>query len=334
MIEQSYKQITSIQALRGLAALWVCYYHLGSTYLPEGHFLRNLSNPGHFGVQLFFVISGFILPYSMHRARFELRQYGRFLARRLLRLEPPYLMSILMIFGLVILSWWSPYTAGKTLVIDWQQFLAHLAYLVPFTDQIWYNPVFWTLGIEFQFYLLIGLAFPLLVDDRLWVRSLVLFSFHLLHYAFPHFYLVFNHALFFIVGMVLFLWWLNMISFREMVTWLVISFAGIFIQWGWAEVLVSLSALLFIYCWQLEWKFLSFLGKISYSLYLIHVPVAVSAFGNFLQNFDYWKNHTTLLAHVALGFAVLAAWIYWGIIEEPFRKWARIIQYKRHETIP
>lgn len=265
----------------------------------------------------------------MHRAHFQIRQFGRFLIRRLVRLEPPYLISILLIFGLVVLSWWSPYTSGKPLVIDWDQLLAHIAYLVPYTDQVWYNPVYWTLGIEFQYYLLIGLLFPLLVDGRFWTRSLILLGFPLLHYLFPHFYLVFNHALFFVAGMVLFLRWEQLISFREMVRWLALVGAGIYLQWGWAEVLVGLSALLFISCWQLEWKFLSFLGKISYSLYLIHVPLAVSAFSNFLLNFAFWQNRNTLLVHVVLVFTIFVAWIFWKICEEPFRRWAKTLQYKK-----
>ncbi|MEM6725219.1 MAG: acyltransferase [Bacteroidota bacterium] len=323
------QKLPSIQALRGLAALWVCYYHLGSAYLPEGHLLRWISSPGHFGVQLFFVISGFILPFAMHRANYHLSSYGRFLLRRLLRLEPPYLISILLIFSLVLVSWLSPFTSGKPLVVNPAQLLAHLAYLVPFTEQEWYNPVYWTLAIEFQFYLLIGLLYPFLFQKKWWSRSLVLVLFPLLHYGFPHFYLVFNHALFFVLGMVLFLWWLQYISLQEMMIWITLSLSGIILQWGWEEAIVGMVAVVFISCWQLEWKMLSFLGKISYSLYLIHVPLAVSAFSNFLLNFAFWQNRNTLLVHVVLVFTIFVAWIFWKICEEPFRRWAKTLQYKK-----
>ncbi|MEO7214811.1 hypothetical protein [Mucilaginibacter sp.] len=42
--------------------------------------------------------------------------------------------------------------------------LSHLAYLNNFTGAPYINPVYWTLGIEFQFYLFVALAFPVIVS--------------------------------------------------------------------------------------------------------------------------------------------------------------------------
>jgi peptidoglycan/LPS O-acetylase OafA/YrhL len=41
-----------------------------------------------------FVIFGFIIPYSLHRSQYKLLYFPRFLLRRLVRLEPPYLLHV------------------------------------------------------------------------------------------------------------------------------------------------------------------------------------------------------------------------------------------------
>ena len=52
--------------------------------------------------------------------------------------------------------------------IDWTpaQIAGHLGYLNTFLGLAWLNPVYWSLAIEFQFYILIGLAMPALVAAR------------------------------------------------------------------------------------------------------------------------------------------------------------------------
>ncbi len=49
---------------------------------------------GYLGVDIFFVISGFVIPWSLYRTRYAIRDYPRFLLKRNVRLYPPYLASI------------------------------------------------------------------------------------------------------------------------------------------------------------------------------------------------------------------------------------------------
>ena len=87
-------RVAVVNALRGLAALWVCWYHAVGLIQPAPSALTTLGSYGFMGVQVFFVVSGFVIPYALHRAHYQLPQYPRFLAKRLLRLHPPYLAVV------------------------------------------------------------------------------------------------------------------------------------------------------------------------------------------------------------------------------------------------
>jgi peptidoglycan/LPS O-acetylase OafA/YrhL len=67
-----------LDGLRAISVIAVVFYHAGFSWM-HGGFL---------GVEVFFVISGFIVPYSMVRANYGLSLWPRFMAKRLIRLEP------------------------------------------------------------------------------------------------------------------------------------------------------------------------------------------------------------------------------------------------------
>src|SRR5262249_42332379 len=86
--------------------------------------------------------------------------FPRFVARRALRLEPPYITSILLVIALWHASAAVPIFSGATPNYSFPQVAAHLLYAVPLTEYSWLQPVYWTLAYEFVFYLLIGVSFP------------------------------------------------------------------------------------------------------------------------------------------------------------------------------
>ena len=116
-----------------------------------------LAYSGRFGVELFFVLSGFILALPFARRTFadlpppDLRAYY---FRRVTRLEPPYLVSLILCFLLLVRRSGEAWTHVPNL-------LASMLYghsLVYGQGSI-INPVTWSLEVEIQFYLLV----PLLV---------------------------------------------------------------------------------------------------------------------------------------------------------------------------
>jgi peptidoglycan/LPS O-acetylase OafA/YrhL len=104
---------------------------------------------GGYGVEIFFIISGFIL--SLPLLRGVDFSYRKYLTRRLTRLEPPYLISLSFIFLAMLY-------AGKYSFSELGlEMLASMAYLnnLIFPEQLpLVNGVTWSLEIEVQFYLL------------------------------------------------------------------------------------------------------------------------------------------------------------------------------------
>lgn len=87
----------SVEILRGVAAFSVMWFHLtngNSQFLPSGGLLKLSGAYGYLGVQLFFVISGFIIPYSLSIRNYQVKTDGLgFLVRRIVRIEPAYLVA-------------------------------------------------------------------------------------------------------------------------------------------------------------------------------------------------------------------------------------------------
>ena len=156
-------RLQSIDALRGIAALGVVFYHAAwqsSSAVPANIFrwpvklLQFVSSFGYIGVFLFFIISGFCIHLQWAKARANQQpqpiQFGAFWRRRFRRLYPPYLIA----FALFMLM------AALTTGINLTHFfvydvVAHLLMLHNLDPHTCYsiNGVFWTLAIEEQLYL-------------------------------------------------------------------------------------------------------------------------------------------------------------------------------------
>ena len=145
----------SVQLLRGVAALLVVVHHAISTDPGGGDGLRHLILPGvpafagfgAVGVDLFFVISGFVMANSLATA-----DAGRFLLHRAIRILPLFwLVSAAMIVQ-----------QGCVGIVPSWQGLANTMTLVPLFDGgvYHYPPLFvgWTLGFECAFYALVTVA--------------------------------------------------------------------------------------------------------------------------------------------------------------------------------
>lgn len=158
------RRIPELDSVRGLAALAILIFHIvGERYSP----LRG-------GVDLFFVLSGFLITGIILRNGDQPSFLVRFYARRGLRIWPIYYLTILAVYGSRLLRGDVPSLSG---------FLHHLTYTqhlpIPFPDNGGMSlPELghvWTLAIEEQFYLTWP-ALMLLVGGRraLWASLAVL----------------------------------------------------------------------------------------------------------------------------------------------------------------
>jgi peptidoglycan/LPS O-acetylase OafA/YrhL len=153
------RRIANIERLRGLAALGVVLCHaLGQFYGftryspgPE----RLLGWAGQVGVAVFFVVSGFCIRLPMARAltgdpgaRLNVRRY---LERRARRILPPYWMAIAVSIAVGLVSPIGLLDGGHgPLNIGLHLVGLHTLWPRSFTS---INGVFWTIGLEIQFYL-------------------------------------------------------------------------------------------------------------------------------------------------------------------------------------
>ncbi len=129
---------------------------------------------GHFGVPLFFTISGFVLamPFAEHflfeREVLPLRLYY---LRRLARLGPPYLLSLLFLFGALLAT-------GRLTAKDWPHLVASACYVhnLVYGSMSTINGVAWSLEVEVQFYLIAPFLGVLFCLRKPLTRRLVLLS--------------------------------------------------------------------------------------------------------------------------------------------------------------
>ncbi len=141
------RHIPELDGLRGLAVLAVVFYHIAQRLMAYEHGWMHLAMDaclfGFLGVDVFFALSGFLITRILLRKREQAGPYYRnFYARRVLRLAPPYLLT------LAIVAVFAPGN-GASLLLS-------LVYLANFTALFHMAPgygILWSLSIEEQFYL-------------------------------------------------------------------------------------------------------------------------------------------------------------------------------------
>ncbi len=153
--------IPALDGVRGVAILLVLAHQLspfdGAT--GAGRFAARLVNPGWIGVQLFFVLSGFLITCILLDSRDAPGYYASFFGRRVLRIFPLYYATLSLAFILLPLLHAQPPAMAKD--------SGHQVFLWTYLDN-WTGPLgrevagfshFWSLAVEEQFYL----GWPLVV---------------------------------------------------------------------------------------------------------------------------------------------------------------------------
>ena len=162
----SGRLIPALDGLRCVAIMAVVMHHLGGYVeqrtpgldaIAAKHTIAyRMTNVGNTGVQLFFLISGFIvaLPFAEQilcgGTRIRLGSYFR---RRMARLYPPYLVNLLALSALRFALSYESWSEGLPHLLASVCYVHNLAYQSMSTI----NGVAWTLEIEVQFYLLVPL---------------------------------------------------------------------------------------------------------------------------------------------------------------------------------
>lgn len=325
------EKIIALDSLRGIAALMVCIFHFtnDTTFLPSDTILHLIGKNGWSGVQLFFLISGFVIPYSLHKVDYSYQNCfylsKRFLARRFIRIEIPYFVSILLVLFVGYLYAISPYYKGNGFELDFENIFLHLFYLNSFFDKPFLSSVYWTLGIEFQFYLLMIFIFPLLIKRSIRFIFILLFWYGL-SFVFADVHLIFGYMPYFGLGILLFRNYIK-VEKQNYFYFTAILLLSVSLFESRVSFFVVLIAFLIVY-FKPNFSFWgsAFLGTISYSLYLIHLSIGgrmISLTALFTQNI-YFRIISVLIIVLI---CICASYIYYLLIEKPSLNLAK----KTHE---
>ncbi|MGC1375912.1 MAG: acyltransferase [Anaerolineales bacterium] len=180
-----------LDGVRGLAILMVMVYHLMlfSMYLPKNtpfrEWLVQAVSMGWAGVDLFFVLSGFLITSILLRTRNDPHYFRNFYARRILRIFPLYYLAVVIVY--MILPFYSPDLDPAAVRASQPFFLFYLQnwiYIPKFSASFHtvVPPLFgpaWSLAIEEQFYILWPSVVYFLNRRKLFILSVavVIFTF-------------------------------------------------------------------------------------------------------------------------------------------------------------
>lgn len=307
MLEKNTK-INSVVLLRAIAALGVCFIHIQmATGFQINPFFDYLFINGQQGVVIFFVISGFILPYSLFKKQYQIKNFFGFILKRSVRVDPPYWCCIILLFILVPL----PLSA-----INLKSIFLHLTYLVPFIKSVnWYSGIFWTLSIEFQFYIILGLLYPVLMRVQNYISVLIVIFLSVLSIKYNINGIIISNVYQFAFGYIAFMAYVKLIDRKWF--WIIfllfttyIIFAKSIIS---GVVPASAVAFLMLYKRNTNVPVLNFLGNISYSLYLMHIPISAIV----IRTLSGSLKNAGLLFLVCLILSILIAYIFYLLIERP-----------------
>jgi peptidoglycan/LPS O-acetylase OafA/YrhL len=349
------ERFVMLDGMRGLAALAVVFCHLLvpelskfsvalSSSIPD--VFSTLARHGDLGVEVFFVLSGFVIAYSVRERKVTPNFVARFAARRALRLDPPYYFALL--FAIAIWAYYAPLGAGQV-VAEMGGVRGVLANMFYLQDLLRYRTplsIAWTLCLEVQFYLayigLLCMAQLLAnwLDSRCgkpvdgtvkpsgMVLMLVFFPLAIWsviswNVSLDRFDFLGTWFRFFLGVMV------SWVFTGQLSRWWLWGCAVALVLWGFrtadargltavaTAVLIDTAGRLGVLSTWLAARPVQLLGRVSYSLYLVHIPIGIGI-ANFLWSLS---DKSTLVAVGCAGMAVvgsvLAAWLIFKLVEEP-----------------
>jgi peptidoglycan/LPS O-acetylase OafA/YrhL len=331
-IQQSNSNVPILDSLRAFAAISVCLFHFVYTTKDFIHttWILDIFSVGKYGVQTFFVISGFIIPWSMYQAKFEIRYFFKFALKRFSRLEPPYITSILIAIVIFLgRDYFLNLNNFKTEVTS-TRILLHFGYCIPFFENYnWFNKAYWTLAIEFQYYFFIALLYVPLINSNLLLRIIIGLSVIALSFIGDGDFLLYWLPVFYI-GIIVFMY-KGKKSNTQYEFWITLFLLIIFclFKYSFASVVyMIIPVMAIVFFNQYKIPVLNFFGKMSYSIYIIGGSIG-GTFVNILSHQKTTDLGKFCVIMVGLTITLISSYISYFLIEKPSKKIASSIKYKK-----
>jgi peptidoglycan/LPS O-acetylase OafA/YrhL len=346
------KEVLPLTGLRGIAALWVFLYHgeniLRTVYRGSPYLLKVLWGAGDLGVDVFFILSGFVLAYTYGAAGLHRSPggYASFLVKRLARIYPVHIAALVLL--LLLLGAFA--LAGLTFLAPSRLTFGGLLHTLALTHawsfpiaKTW-NTVSWSISCEWAAYLL----FPLIAAGAQrfrapWqLRLTVVLLFVLLtvytqltHHDGNMAYGMPRLAAGFCAGVLLHRLWVlrgaavdlkgDRLAFlgllllaaagtglRE-IPFTLRAAAGCLVVYGLASARGPLASVL-------STRLALFAGRISYAFYMVHLLVLLAAARAFVAlGLSGFGKGVAMVVTAFIVSVLLATWIH-RVIEEPARK--------------
>ena len=361
--------LPALTGLRFLLAVWVILHHIAgkgmmldgwTQGLPEAG--KRLVLGGYLAVDTFFVLSGFVLARSYSATTWDRRSLAQYFAARFARIYPVYALSLAVVSPFIFDSMSLP---TRSLAVKSGLLLKYALVLQGWYGNLgvgWNTPA-WTLSCEFFFYLLFPALFIGLRRMNRGALGLVLAIAVVTPVALAHAHLPWTwkplyHTSDFVAGIAAARifegtdWrplrrhgaWLYLPALATG-AWLIVhpTFLNhvLIFGWGW-DVNTGLRPLNVLALMGLglgsgygarllSSAAIEYLGKASYSMYILHVPV--------LWWYSKWAIHqpympATVAALVYLGIVIGFSALAFELVEKPANRWIRARVAARRAEVP
>ncbi|TCO30791.1 peptidoglycan/LPS O-acetylase OafA/YrhL [Pedobacter psychrotolerans] len=317
--------------MRAFAAVSVTIFHLSlgnRALFTDKSIFTTTTGFGYLGVEIFFILSGYVICYSLP-ANYNYSNTTSFLAKRIVRIYPAYLISILLVIILNSLSHYITNIENHLSIID---LLSNIFFLTNLGFGNYLNVVYWTLGLEIQFYLLIALSFMFINNSYKVMLYLIIL---LILSSLPKIHnmdLVFPNLSVFSIGILTFFYKIKRtINLKIFLILSVITLIHIYFFLGIAVLLASCICLLILLFWTKTNGFIKFFSNISFSLYLIHVTIGGKVINLGLRYVSTLQERYLLFMSSFI-ISIFLSYIFYLLIEKPTLLWSKKITYKKNVT--
>jgi peptidoglycan/LPS O-acetylase OafA/YrhL len=344
---QQSKRLTELDSLRGLACLSIMFFHYAYYYGETwGHKERPWISFqfGRYGLELFFLISGFVIFKSL-----KSHQIQKFIILRFGRLFPTYWAAIILIFFISRLFPLSPEVIIHGQISIWE-FIGSFTMLSNIFSLRYVDRSHWSLGFELLFYLHIAIIFlsckgkPNRIINILlfwttltiiWHKSIEVFGIRVWHtvwwredmdhwqYVVAKLFLLPYINLFFIG--ICFYFIHNNQKIKTAIFSIGLCIVADYLIWGYVHTipvvvdLIIFYIALFLKPSLLRNKSLVYIGTISYSLYLVHQNIGFRV----IQNLENLGINSNLAIFIAVVVAFFIANPLHYFVEKPSYQWIR-----------
>lgn len=355
--ENNFQRIPELDGLRGIAILLVISFHYINNQLlhttnPIGKKLAFIASFGWVGVDLFFVLSGFLIGSILIRHKKSLNFFSTFYIRRIVRILPNYFLFLLLFFTLMSLPYFSAnyFLTGNHVIPGWSYFLMTNNLYMAYLDNLGNSAlsVTWSISIEEQFYLIFPIIVFFVRDKFLpYVLVLLIVAASIFRLQFTHWipayvllpcrmdalamgvlvaYVNFHKDIKVLVNK--YFWFVTAAMIFDL---LICGFLyylygdlgvikhSLFAFFFTGCLVLALSSNVVWYTKILRFKLLMWVGTISYSLYLFHyflLGVVHHIFGN-KQGIGIYHWADILITLIALLVTVVVSWLVYKKIEMP-----------------